>query len=275
MRATTFPRPRLSSFRKYWAIFRTQLINSAAYPLDLLLRSLMILVFLWVFINLWRITYSSEGATVIAGLTLSDTLWYLLLAEAIVLGTPELSGPVSEAVKDGSVAYLLNKPFSFILYQMAVALGDSILSFFTSLLVGGALVWWTMGPPPVVALTPLLVPVAVIVAWLIHFCISALIGLAAFVAEDVSAFRWIYQKLAFILSGLLLPLDFLPDWLHSIALALPFAWMIYGPARLFVDPTWDRFGTLLLGGGAWLLILGSALAFFYGKLVRRLVINGG
>jgi len=36
--------------RKYWAIFKTQLINSFAYPGDLLSRSVTIIIFMWVFL---------------------------------------------------------------------------------------------------------------------------------------------------------------------------------------------------------------------------------
>ena len=34
---------------------------------------------------------------------------------------------IAAAVKDGSIAYLLNKPYNFLLYQVSVGLGDSVL----------------------------------------------------------------------------------------------------------------------------------------------------
>ena len=116
---------------------------------------------------------------------------------------------------------------------------------------------------------------SVALAWLLDFCVSAMIGLAAFVAEEVYAFEWIYQKLLFILGGLLIPLDFYPAWLQTIAKATPFAYTVYGPARLFVEPTLLRFGTVLLGQLAWLAVLMGVLALFYRQGVARLAINGG
>ena len=38
-----------------------QLVNSLAYPMDLLGRSLLIVLFMWIFMNLWRVTYGSAG----------------------------------------------------------------------------------------------------------------------------------------------------------------------------------------------------------------------
>ncbi len=260
--------------RKYWAIFKTQLINSFAYPGDLLSRSVTIIIFMWVFAQLWRVTYQSVGREVISGLTYQETLWYLMLAETIVLSKPRLSTTIAEAVKDGSVVYLLNKPYNFLLYQISIGLGDSVMQMVFNALTGGAIVWLLVGPPPALWGWPLVL-VAVIAAWLIDFCIAAIIGLAAFVTEEVSAFEWIYQKIMFILGGLLIPLDFYPDWLRTIALSLPFAYTIYGPARLFVDPSLTRFAMLLVGQVAWLVVLGGLLTFLYRKGVTWLTINGG
>lgn len=273
-----FPRPNTlhRSFlaTKYWAILRTQVQNSFAYPWDLLARSITILFFMWVFVNLWRVTYGAMGSQTIAGMSLADTMWYLLMAEAVMLSKRDLSREISDQVKDGSVAYLLNKPFNFILYHFAAGLGDSLLVFGTNLLLGGALVWWLVGTPPGL-LGWVAAAGATLLAFLLDFCFSALIGLGAFVAEEVSAFRWIYQKFLLVLGGILIPLDFFPDWLRGISQALPFAWVIYGPARLFVDPSPERLVFVLLNQVGWLLGMGLLVTLFYRWVVGQLAINGG
>ncbi len=262
------------TFGKYWAIFRTQVVNSLAYPVDLAGRSVSIVLFIWVFVQLWRATYRSLGQGTIAGLTLRETLWYLTLAETIYLSKPRLAGAVAQAVRDGSIAYFLNKPYSFLLYQLSAGLGDSVLRLGLSALAGGAVAWLAAGPPPDPQGWPLVL-LAVAAAWLLDFCLGAIIGLAAFVTEDIAAFEWIYQKVVFILGGLLIPLDFFPGWLRSLALALPFAYSVYGPARLFVQPTLARFAGLMAWQVAWLAALALLLAFSYRRGVARLTINGG
>ncbi|MCY3709388.1 MAG: ABC-2 family transporter protein [Caldilineaceae bacterium] len=259
---------------KYWAIFRTQLVNSLAYPIDLLGRSLLIVLFMWIFMNLWRVTYGATGARSIAGLTLADTMWYLMMAEAVMLSKRDLSETITEQVKDGSVAYLLNKPFNFILYHFAAGLGDSVLAFGGNLIIGTAVVWLMVGPPP--GLTGwIFAGAAVGLSWLLDFCFSALIGLSAFVVEETNAFRWIYQKFLLLLGGVLIPLDFFPAWLQTVSLNLPFAWIIYGPARLFVDPSLARLGQVFLQQGIWLTVVGGIVWVMYRRAAARLVINGG
>ena len=260
--------------RKYAAIFRIQLLNSLAYPLEFLGRSVMVVMFLWIFFQLWRTVYAVNGSARLEGLSLGDTLWYFMLAESIELGRPRLAQNIAQAVKEGSIAYLLNKPFNFLLYQMSAGLGESAVRMGLTALFGSAVTWWMVGPPP----SPLgWLPTLLLVlgAWMLHFCVNALIGLLAFVTEETTPFEWIYQKLTFVLGGLLIPLDFYPQWLQTAARALPFPAMLYGPARYFVQPEaaafWRTAGMQL----AWLLALGSILVLAYRGGVRRLVINGG
>jgi ABC-2 type transport system permease protein len=260
--------------RKYLAIFNINLVNSLAYPAELVTRSLMIFLFMWIFFQLWSITFASAGAETISGLTLRDTMWYLLMAETLELGRPRLARVISQQVKDGSIAYLLNKPYDFLLYQFCSGLGESLPRMGMLFLLGGGMVWTLAGPPPAFAHWPLALA-ALAGAWILHFCVNALIGLAAFVAEEVAPFEWIYQKMIFILGGMLIPIDFYPSWLQTICRNLPFASMMYAPARLFVRPETGLFIQTLLGQALWLIILGGALFLAFASGMRRLAINGG
>jgi ABC-2 type transport system permease protein len=260
--------------KKYWAIFKIQLQDRLTYKGDLVTQSISIVLFLFVFLQLWRTTYNASGTDSIAGMTLADTMWYLMIAETAVLSRPRLTRNISDAVKDGSIAYQLNKPYHFILYHFSAALGETIPRMFFNMLMGSVLVILSVVSPPSIQ-GWLAAIVALILGWLIDFCITAMIGLSAFVTEDVSAFDWIYSKIQFILGGLLIPLDFFPSWLRSISMALPFAYTVYGPARLFTDPTPERFFNVLIGQIIWMGVLGSLLFIIYRRSERRLAINGG
>ncbi|MBI3740866.1 MAG: ABC-2 family transporter protein [Chloroflexi bacterium] len=250
------------------------MLNTLIYPADLAARSVSILIFVWVFINLWSVTYRAMGQDQIGGMSLRETIWYLMLAEAIVLSKPRLAQNISAAVKDGSIAYLLNKPYNFLLYQISIGIGESITRLPFNLIAGGALVWMAMGPPPDLGAFPLVL-IAIALGWIIDFLIAALIGLTAFMTEEIAAFEWIYAKFLLLLGGLLIPLDFFPAWLKQIAQALPFAYTIYGPARLFVHPSVEYFIALSVGQLFWLISLGIGVALWYRKGTAWLTINGG
>jgi ABC-2 type transport system permease protein len=264
----------MKTFRKYWAIFQITLLNSLAYPGELIGRSLLIIPFMWIYFQLWNVTFNASGTNVINGMTLYSTMWYLMMAETIELSRPALARTISDNVKDGSIAYILNKPYSFVLYQFSNSMGETIFRALINALFGSAMVWWLVGPPP----TPLgwlFTFPALLGTWVLNFCISCLIGLSAFLVEDVAPFMWIYQKFIFILGGFLIPLDFYPNWLQVIAKALPFSAIIYGPSKLFVVPTWELFGQVMLMQTVWILALGATLAIAYRRGVTYLTVNGG
>jgi len=256
------------------AIGKIQFNSRIIYAGDLIVQSLSILLFMWIFMQLWQSTFRSSNQEVLYGMTLRETMWYLMLAETIMLSKPRLSRTISETVKDGSIAYLINKPYYFLFYQLSVALGDLASRVFFNLLIGGAIVWIMVGPPPDPRGWPLVV-LTFTLCWVIDYCLNVTIGLAAFITEEVAAFEWIYSKFLLLLGGVLIPLDFFPAWLQKLAFALPFAFTVYGPARLFVDPSLSRFFWLLSRQAIWASVFGILLYLLYRKCVMRLVINGG
>lgn len=264
----------MRTFKKYWAIFQITLLNSLAYPGELFGRSLLILPFMWIFYQLWKVIFTTSATTVINGMTLYSTMWYLMMAETIELSRPALARTISDNVKDGSIAYILNKPYSFILYQFSNSMGETVFRALLNAVLGSTVIWWLVGPPPG-WMGWLFAIIAILGTWVLNFCITCLIGLSAFLVEDVNPFMWIYQKLIFILGGFLIPLDLYPDWLQAIAKALPFSAMVYGPSKLFIAPTWELLGQVMLLQMLWIFAFGTVLIISYQRGVKYLTVNGG
>ena len=103
----------------------------------------------------------------------------------------------------------------------------------------------------------------------------SLIGLLAFVVEETNSFELIYQKAVFILGGMLIPLDMFPNWLQPIAKSLPFAYMMYAPARLFVKPDLALFWQFLAAQWLWIVVFVFLLNLAYQRSVKSLTVNGG
>lgn len=260
--------------KKYLAIAQMQIINNIAYPGDVLGRSVSIAVFMFIFAGLWRTTFMIAGTDAINGLTFADMMWYLMMAETLELGRPRSNRVITEQVKNGEVAYILNKPYHFLLYHFWFGVGDSLLRVGTNIGVGVLVAWALAGPPPSLAGWGMAL-VTMIGAWILHFCMMALIGLAAFLVEETNSFELIYQKAVFILGGMLLPLDMFPEWLQNIARLLPFPYMMYAPARLFVKPDPGLFWQMLAAQWMWVAVLVFVVALAYRGSERALTVNGG
>jgi ABC-2 type transport system permease protein len=91
---------------------------------------------------------------------------------------------------------------------------------------------------------------------------------AAFWVRDAKGTWFLYQKLVFVLGGMLLPLEVLPGGLLAVAKALPFMAMSYAPARLasgHVEPE------LLAIQAFWVVVLWLAAVRLFGAGERRVL----
>jgi ABC-2 type transport system permease protein len=260
---------------KYTAIAGINLQNSLTYAGELANRSLFMVVILYVFVQLWRATYSAVGAAKIAGLSLADTLWYLVMTETIELSRTRFANQMSDEVKDGSIAYTMGRPYNYLLYHWSYGLGDTLLRLVINFTAGTILVTLLVGPMPIKLVYALPLLVSILLAMALNFCIQGMIGLCAFFTEDVQSIQIIYQKFLFILGGMLIPLDFFPGWLKDVSLILPFNYMMYAPARLFVQFDWSRWLNVVTMQLAWLGVFGLALWALFRVGLRHVSINGG
>lgn len=260
---------------KYGAITVTNLQNQLAYVWDALGRSVFIVLIMFIFVQLWSAVYESRDTAVIAGLSLSATIWYFLIAEMIELGKFRHDQKISDEVKDGTIAYTLIRPYNYLAYHFFNGLGETLVKMALIFLLGFPVVFAYAGWPDVSLRTLPAVVLVALLALVLDFCMASSIGLLAFVTEDTFSFRLIYQKLIFILGGLLIPLDFLPDWLQTIARVLPFSYTTYAPAKLFVAFDTAEFWQLLAGQLFWIAATGGLLWLQYRWATRRLAVNGG
>lgn len=260
---------------KYAAITTANLQNQLAYIWDALNRAFFIVIIMFIFVQLWTAAYASQDATEIAGMTLANTIWYFLIAEMVELSKMRHDQKITAEVKDGSIAYTLIRPYNYLGYHFFNGLGETALKLVLIFFLGLPIVLFYAGPPDVAWWQLPLVGLVMFLALLLSFLMVSMIGLLAFVTEDTQSFYLIYQKLVFILGGLLIPVNFLPEWLERIALALPFQLMTYAPAKLFVAFTWEEFGRMMGSYVIWFAIIGGALWLHYRWMVRRLAVNGG
>lgn len=270
------PRPaRGGLFRpgKYLEVARITLRSQFAYIWDTVVGLAFMLVIMFIFGNLWRATYQGQDA--VSGYTLRQVLWYLVFTETLVLSAPQLHTRVDAEVKSGDVAYRLSKPFHFLGFHYAGFLAEAAVRAVLCLLLGGAVAWLMVGPPPVPAPAVLPVALAYAMSQSVQFCLAAGVGLLAFWIEDTAGVMLLVDRVKWILGGLLIPMELLPEGLARFARWLPFQDLLYGPARLFVAFDAGAFGTLalrlLLWGG--LGLAGVLLLYHLGT--RRLEVNGG
>ena len=269
------PGPWWSRLGKYGAILRMSVANHIAYVGELLLRSTFLVLIIFIFVQLWTVTYRTLGVTQLGDYSLAQIIWYFVFAEAIITSVPGLRNKIDQEVKSGDLAYRLNKPYHYVLYLAADYSGERLVRFALNLAVGVSMALLLVGPIPFTL--PGLAATLVVAtgAMALDFLASCAIGLLAFWVEDTWAFDFIYRRLTMLLGGMMIPLDVFPEPLSSIARALPFSYIVYGPSRLWVSPTPEFFGALLVKLAIALLVAGAGVALLYRVGQRNVAVNGG
>lgn len=260
---------------KYTAVLKVTALTSLAYQGDVLFRCLNMALVLFVFVQLWTATFGLGGFQSMAGFTLRDIIWYLVVTETVVMSAPRVSERIDEEVKSGEIARALIRPYSYVGYHLSAYWGEAAIRLPIVVALGAAVALIAAGPPAVSPAAILAAALMVVLSMTLNFLFEASIGLLAFWFEDTIAFFWIYQKLVFTIGGLFLPLELLPGPLAEVSSKLPFAAVAYAPARVFVDFSYESFAELAALQLVWIAVLVLVVAVIYRRGVREVNINGG
>ncbi|MBU8914074.1 MAG: ABC-2 family transporter protein [Spirochaetales bacterium] len=259
--------------RKYATVFGIASRDQLVYLPSFLARNLFFVVVMFVFYSLWRAIFA--GNATIAGFTMVQMLWYLTFTEAIELSQTRIFLPISEEVKDGTIAYSLNRPYSYVLFWISRGMGENLVKVLPLLIEGFVLALIMVGPLPGYFRALPIGFVTIVLGILIGTTLQAIIGLLAFWFEEVMPFWWIIQKLVFVIGGMFIPIDLYPEWLQRIARYTPFAFAAYWPATVFVNFSPERVVTTLIGQVAYVALFGLIAAVLFRAAVRKLHVQGG
>lgn len=260
---------------KYLAVFRITLSNQLAYVVDFIVRTLFLLLILYIFTQLWETTFLVTGQKLIEGYTLKMLMWYLVITESIVMAMPRIVDKVEQEVKNGDIAYFLHRPLSYIGYHYCGFISESIIRVSLNLTIGGLLIFFLFDG---ISLHWSIFPIGtslLIGAFTLHFLITMGISLCSFWIEEVRGYELVYSRLVMILGGMMVPLDIFPNWLEKIARVLPFQHIVYVPATHVVGTSFQDFWPAFFVQWSWICVFLVITTFIFYLGVKRLNVNGG
>jgi ABC-2 type transport system permease protein len=246
--------------------------DSVTYAANLLATVFTYSVFVFVFSRLWSAAYADKAE--IAGYARDQVVWYFIVAELASFGMGRFFWRLVPGIRDGSVAYALARPTSWLGQNWASLMGKGVLDTVVLLVAGTALGLLFAGTP--VFLDPARLPVLLLMllaGGTLQFFVHALIAMTAFAFEENSAFFWIYQKVVLV-AGTLVPLEFLPDAAREVAKWTPVPWITWAPARFASVPGTNPW-PLLAGQCAWIAVAMAASALAFRAARRKMSVNGG
>jgi ABC-2 type transport system permease protein len=221
--------------------------------------------------RLWQGAAEARGGSIV-GYSATALTWYAATTEAstISLNTRAIED-IGDDIAGGTITVELLRPASVLGLRVADMFGRALVGLAVCVLAGTLLALLLAGPPPSLLGAALAVP-SLALGLLCNICAMHAFAAAAFWVREVRSAWFLYQKLVFLLGGMLLPLEVLPSALQSVARVLPFSAMSYVPGRLasgHVEPA------LLLVQVGWIVVMGALAVVVFGAGERRLQVVGG
>ena len=178
-------------------------------------------------------------------------------------------------IKTGKIAYQLNKPYNYYLYQIFSQSGaftwKLIFLVPTAIIMGLLLLGpiqnysWTFVLPTLICM---------LLAVFLTCIIYGTVGLLTFWLEEATPFTWIIQKFQMLL-GLFFPPEFFPTWLQPVIVYSPIYAMISGPCKLMANFSWELFAQVFISQISYITIFVMLGTIIYKTGAKKVNVHGG
>ena len=263
---------------KYLSIYRTSFRQESKTFGNSLTSVVSFAVIIYIFQQLWQFIYGgSGGGELIHGYTVEMMIWYMIMAEILMyaVNARGVTRAFGNDIKSGKIAYQLNKPYNYYLYQIFSQAGAFMWKLIFLVPAGIIMGLVLLGPIQNFSATYIIpVLVSLIMAVLLTCIIYGTVGLLSFWVEEATPFTWIIQKFQ-MLFGLFFPPEFFPTWLQPIINYSPVYAMMSGPSKLLSNFSWDLFLNVSLSQIVYIGLF-VVLGFLLYKLGSKKVnVHGG
>jgi ABC-2 type transport system permease protein len=224
--------------RKYGTVFSVALSDRLTYRTDFLFATLMRFLPLVSIAFLWTAIFKGSGSQQIAGFTEGEMVAYNLMVfiSRAFSSMPGLAVGIATDVRDGQIKKYLTQPIDMIGYLFMSRLAHKWVYY---LLAAGpfALViflcrgFFPESPTPIIWFWFI---VSLLLSFVIGFMFEAAIGMIAFWTLEVTSLSYLTMSVVYVLSGHMFPLDLLPPVAAETLKWLPFPYLAYFPAKLFL-----------------------------------------
>ena len=268
------------NFRKYLALTRLGMMEKLHYRLGTFVTLFGNLVYLVLIYFLWKAIYASSGTDVVNGMTLNDTLVYLVLATALFNFLEVfLVWDMSREIQSGAIVLKLLKPMSFRGYSFWSYIGENIMSFILTFVPTFIIINILTNCSIALGMNLLFFVISVIMALVLNFSVDMIVATICLYTESTWGINMVKECIVLLLSGASIPLAFFPAKLRTIVQYLPFRCIYDTPLSVLLQKDGFTWGTglamSLLLQFAWCVALGIAGAVFWRISLKKITVNGG
>lgn len=280
------PQTLSNRLKTWWMVMRIALEERLAYRGDFALGTLMRFLPIVTQIFLWGAVFSSldggkESGEKLGNFTFPDMVAYFLLTmlARAFSSMPGLASGIASQIRQGEIKRYLIQPVDLIGFLLLSRIAHKLAYYFVATLPFALVFFLCRGfftdgfPPPHVIVAFI---GSLIMGFLLGFFLEAMIGTIGFWFLEVSSLLFIFMLFSFFLSGHMFPLTLLPEWALPVVNFLPFKYLAYFPAAIFLRKVPDDQLPLELAiEAAWVAFFIIACRVTYARGIKRYSGFGG
>lgn len=260
----------------YWEVIRIRFLMMLAYRVNyysgIVIYSLNIGIYYFLWMSIYGGDRALQGMTELQMATYIAVSW---MARAFYFNN--LDREIAQEIRDGTVAVQLIRPYPYLLVKASQGLGEGVFRLVMFSMPGMVVVSFIF---PIDLPEPSWVwakfALSLLFAFIVNVEINLLTGLFAFFIMNNQGLIWGKRVVVDLLSGLIIPISFYPEWAQTILAFLPFQSIGYLPSTVLVkglsgEAFWQAIGIQ----AAWCALLWIPVYLVWRQARKTLIVQGG
>lgn len=254
----------------YLRVFLNGWKESSIYKFDVIMNGFLSIFRILIVFLMWSVIFSSR--TEVKGFTLSMMLtYYIVIMLLQKMDTSEsIANMMSGEIREGKYSKYIVKPMSSFFYYFFRVMSKMTYYLIFSIV---SVVFWIVCFNqyfllPSSGLNLLYAIVIFLLGLLFMYGFNYFIMILTFWFSNTSSFFQLKRKILEFMTGAIIPLSLLPDNVVQVFKILPFYYVYYFPASIYLGQNTMEIpfalGVLL----TWNLVLFTSISFIYNKAIK-------
>lgn len=260
--------------KKYYSIIKMGIMESLNFRASFFLTCFGNLIYFIVILFLWKAIYNSNGLEKIKGMSVDDTIIYLVLATAIYRFLDcFLVSNMDADIKSGKIALDIIRPVNYPIFCFCKALGSIITTFAITFLPIFCLILFYIDKK-ISIINCILFFASLVLSIMLSFLVDFFAATICFYTYSGWGINILKQLVIQLFSGVIIPISFFSDDLLKIIKLLPFQAIYNIPLNNLLNDNCNYYKNFICQI-LWIFFLIAIDYAFWKKSIKNVSVNGG
>lgn len=259
----------------YIEVAKKSFKKNLMYKFNYIVGLLDTILQIFVYVSIWKSLYNGRDSVNGVSFIAVVTSFILSLAISNAFSINDLA--VQNKINDGSIVSDLIRPINFKLYMLFDNVGDILFKLIMNFIPAVIFCAFTIGISTASSIVNFILSIlSILLGFFILYNISWLVSLTSFWIINVWSLSTIKNVFVNVLSGIMIPIWFMPSWIKEIIKYTPFDSIYYKPINIYLGKIGiEDIGSAFLSQLFWIIILVIIGEIIWRQAIKKIIVQGG